>query len=141
MSSNNRITDTATIAGPPPSSNGDRHWLRGSPAPSSTDPSTNGEPSCHGRDDLGRFTPGNPGGPGNPFARLVAELRQAAIEAVPREKLRAIFVKMSDLAVEGNVQAAKFIASYVIGKPQPRPGPQQSGRMAAVQGRAPMMAK
>jgi len=137
MSSNNRITDTATIVGPPPSTNGDRHSAgRGSPdpahtpgrspSPSSTDPSTNGEPSTSGRDDLGRFTPGNPGGPGNPFARLVAELRQAAIEAVPREKLRAIFVKMSDLALEGNVQAAKFIAAYVIGKPQPARDPDRS---------------
>ena len=34
MSSNNRITDTATIVGPPPSTNGDRHSAgRGSPDP------------------------------------------------------------------------------------------------------------
>ena len=120
MSSNHRITDNAaTVAGPSPSTNGtpssngtahkpqdERSDSRGS---SQHHPSPNGSGQAtptNGRDDFGRYTPGNPGGPGNPFARLVAELRKAAIEAVPREKLRAIFVKMSDLAVEGNVHAA-----------------------------------
>jgi hypothetical protein len=103
---------------------------RRSPVPSSTadHPSTNG---CGARqpspsDDFGRFDPGNPLAPGNRFARLVAELRLAAVEAVPREKLRAIFVKMSDLAVEGNVQAAKFVAAYLIGKPKPALNPDRS---------------
>ena len=45
---------------------------------------------------------------------------------MPREKLRAIFVKMSDLAVEGNVQAAKFVAAYLIGKPKPALNPDRS---------------
>jgi len=105
MSSNHRITDNvATVPGPAPSTNGS--------------PSTNG--------DFGRFDPGNPLAPGNRFARLVAELRCAAVEAVPKEKLRAIFVKMSDLALEGNVQAAKFVAAYLIGKPQPALNPDRS---------------
>ena len=137
MSSNNRISDT-TI-GPPPSTNG-KHPVGpgspvGSPDPAHTPdrrspeapPSSNGsaapDPSSNDRDILGRFTPGNPGGPGNPFARLVAELRKIAVEAVPREKLRAIFVKISDLALEGNVQAAKFVTSYLIGKPLPASDP------------------
>ena len=140
MSSNHRITDNAaTVAGPAPStngapsSNGTGHkppdgrsdsWTAGS---SQHHPSANGSAQATGdRDDLGRFAKGNPGGPGNPFARLVAELRQVAVEAVPREKLRAIFVKMSDLAVEGNVQAAKFVAAYLIGKPQPALNPDRS---------------
>jgi hypothetical protein len=101
----------------PPSSNG----------AAGADPSANGSPppnpSVNGRDTLGQFSKGNPGGPGNPFARLVAELRKLAVEAVPPEKLRAIFVKMSDLALEGNVQAAKFVTSYLIGKPPPAPEP------------------
>jgi hypothetical protein len=139
MSSKNRITDNfATVAGPAPSSNGvhpnsapasvaadPAHAPdHKSPNPSApTDRPSSGE---NGRDELGRFTPGSGGGPGNPFARLVAELRKAAIEAVPKEKLRAIFVKISDLALEGNVQAAKFIASYLIGKPQPAREPDRA---------------
>src|SRR5262245_49889426 len=145
MSSTNRISEPA-IVGPPPSTNGKpptnrdsagRGSLagRGSPDPAHTPdrrspeppPSSNGspapEPSSNGRDALGQYSKGNPGGPGNPFARLVAELRKAAIEAVPREKLRAIFVKMSDLALEGNVQAAKFVTWYLYGQQAPAPDP------------------
>jgi hypothetical protein len=53
-------------------------------------------------------------------------LRWAAVTAVPKEKLRAIFVKMSDLALEGKVSAAKFVAAYLIGKPQPARDPDRS---------------
>ena len=130
-----RITDTI----PAPSTNGfhapspnrsghkpqderSDSWGSSPPHPSSNGPAQ----AANDRDDLGRFAKGNPGGPGNPFARLVAELRQAAVEAVPKEKLRAIFVKMSDLAVEGNVQAAKFVAAYLIGKPQPARDPDRA---------------
>ena len=35
-------------------------------------------------------------------------------------------MKMSDLALEGNVQAAKFVAAYLIGKPQPALNPDRS---------------
>ena len=40
-------------------------------------PSPNGE---NGRDVGGRFTKGNPGGPGNPFARRVSQLRSLIVE-------------------------------------------------------------
>ena len=144
MSSNNRISDT-TI-GPPPSTNGNGQHPpagrgspdpvgRGSPDPAHTpdrrspdpaptaaaQPSTNGNgdpaPSANGRDNLGRFAPGNPGGPGNPFARHVAELRKAMAHAVPKEMLEAIMLKMAHLALEGNVAAAKFVAAYSVGQP------------------------
>ena len=42
------------------------------------------------RDKRGRFTEGNEGGPGNPFARQVAELRKAALEAVSPDDIREI---------------------------------------------------
>ena len=136
MSSNNRITDTTTI-GPPPSTNGKpsaTHPVgRGSPDPAHTPdrrspeapPSSNGPsvgpslaaPSTNGRDNLGRFAPGNPGGPGNPFARHVAELRKAMANAVPKEMLEAIMLKMAHLALEGNVAAGKFVAAYSVGQP------------------------
>ncbi|MCI0682634.1 MAG: hypothetical protein L0Y71_11060, partial [Gemmataceae bacterium] len=109
MSSDNRITATATVAGPPPSPNGPASFSPGSknrgghnptpqPQPANPDrPSANGDsadtPSANGREADGRFAPGNAGGPGNPFARLVADLRRACIEAVGREGLVAIFLK------------------------------------------------
>jgi len=40
----------------------------------------NANPSSDGRDTMGRFAPGNSGGPGNPFARKVASLRQALLD-------------------------------------------------------------
>src|SRR5207248_10793741 len=52
-------------------------------------PATNGTATTppaagghEGRDARGRFAPGNPGGPGNPFARRVAELRTALLDMV-----------------------------------------------------------
>src|SRR5262245_13267686 len=113
---------SANGTGPKPRDERSDSWGSSQPHPSS-----NGSaPATNDRDDLGRFAKGNPGGPGNPFARLVAELRWAAVEAVPKEKLRTIFVRMSDLALEGNVSAAKFVAAYLIGKPQPARDPDRS---------------
>jgi hypothetical protein len=70
-----------------------------------------------GRDDEGRFARGNRGGPGNPFARQVAELRKAFLERATGERLKALADKLIELALEGNVQAAKLVLSYTLGKP------------------------
>ena len=50
-------------------------------------PSANGDNG--GRDALGRFGPGNAGGPGNPHARKVAQLRTALLRSVKASDLRA----------------------------------------------------
>ena len=76
-----------------------------------------------GRDAKGRFAPGNPGGPGNPFGRKVAAFREALIACISHEQIQRIALKMAALAEEGDVQAAKLIFNYVIGKPQPAPEP------------------
>jgi hypothetical protein len=65
----------------------------------------------------GRFAKGNPGGPGNPFARQVAALRQAALAAITPDAVHAIIAKMAELALAGDVQAAKLVLAYAIGKP------------------------
>jgi hypothetical protein len=62
--------------------------------------------------------PGNPGGPGNPFARQVAALRQAVVGSVTAEDVQAVASKLLELAKEGNVPAAKLLFAYTIGKPQ-----------------------
>jgi len=76
-----------------------------------------------GRDAAGRFAAGNKGGPGNPFARKVAGLRTALIDAVSPQDLQEIAASLILQAKDGNVQAARLIFSYVIGKPQPAPEP------------------
>ena len=72
-----------------------------------------------GRDRAGRFAVGNPGGPGNPHVRVMAELRaEINAEATP-ERVRLIMRKLFDLALEGNVPAAKEFLDRSIGKPIP----------------------
>jgi hypothetical protein len=77
--------------------------------------------SC--RDASGRFTKGNPGGPGNPFARQVAALRREALAAVTPEDVRAIMAKLVELARAGDVPAAKLVLAYTVGKPAPTVNP------------------
>src|SRR5262249_30829658 len=74
-------------------------------------------PTTPGRDAQGRFSKGNPGGPGNPFARQVAQLRQALLDRLTGAKLQAIADKLIDQAKDGNVQATKLLFSYTLGKP------------------------
>jgi hypothetical protein len=76
-----------------------------------------------GRDSNGRFAAGNSGGPGNPFARQVAGLRRALVDALTPDDFHAIAQKLLKLALAGNVQAAKLLLAYTIGKPQPAPEP------------------
>ncbi len=61
--------------------------------------------------------------PGNPFARRVAALRQALVEAISPADLAAIARVMRDKALTGDVAAAKFLATYTVGKPTPAPDP------------------
>ncbi len=70
-----------------------------------------------GRDSSGRFCRGNPGGPGNPFARKTAALRQALLDTVTVEDLQAIVRQLLHKAKEGDVSAARLVLSYAIGKP------------------------
>jgi hypothetical protein len=76
-----------------------------------------------GHDDLGRFVMNNKGGPGNPFARQVAALRQALLDSITPDDIQDVATRLLALAKEGNVQAAKLLLAYTIGKPQPAPEP------------------
>ena len=85
----------------------------GRPAPSAA-PSANGG---NGRDAGGRFATGNVGGPGNPFTRQTARLRQLLVEAVSDQDLKDVIAMLVRKAKEGDVAAAKVLLSYVVGKP------------------------
>ena len=76
--------------------------------------STNG---TSGRKPNGQFAKGNPGGPGNPYARHVARLRASLIEAVGDDGLKDIVQGMVTAAKGGDVAAAKLLLSYLLGKP------------------------
>jgi hypothetical protein len=79
-----------------------------------TPPSPNGD---NGRDGRGRFVVGCHGGPGNPLARRVAELRAAVLDAVSAADLRAIAVKLVELARAGDLVAARLLFDRVLGPP------------------------
>ncbi len=70
-----------------------------------------------GRDAGGRFAPGNPGGPGNPFARRVAALRCALLAALTPQDLADVAQALLRQARKGNVAAAKLLLSYALGRP------------------------
>lgn len=68
------------------------------------------------RNAQGRFVRGNPGGPGNPHAGRVAQLRAAIIEAVDADDIRAIIERMTKQAREGDLTAAREVLDRTIGK-------------------------
>lgn len=69
------------------------------------------------RDERGRFLPGNPGGPGNPHARQVAQLRAALLEAVTPEDVREIIGVVVEAARGGDLAAAKLLFDRLLGPP------------------------
>jgi hypothetical protein len=85
------------------------------PDASTADPPPPGGGS--GRDARGRFTKGNAGGPGNPFARRTARLHQALCARVTEEDIEAVADQLVARARQGDLAAAKLLLAYVIGKP------------------------
>ncbi len=84
----------------------------------STTPHTSPQPADdNGRDARGRFAAGNPGGPGNPFARRVAELRSVLLESVTKEDMQFIAGQLVVMARTGDLAAIKLLFQYVVGKP------------------------
>ena len=72
----------------------------------------------NGRDATGRFAKGNPGGPGNPYNKRVAQLRSALISAVTEDDVRGIIQALVEKAKSGDVAAAKEVLDRTLGKPQ-----------------------
>jgi hypothetical protein len=75
------------------------------------------------RDEKGRFRKGNRGGPGNPFTRRMAKLRQVALDSVTDDDIRAAIDALKQKAREGDVAAIKLLLSYTVGKPAASPDP------------------
>src|SRR5262245_20258454 len=69
------------------------------------------------RDANGRFVKGNPGGPGNPFARKVAALRKALIHFVTVDDMKHVAFILKEKAMGGDLVAIKLLFQYVLGKP------------------------
>ena len=88
-------------------------------------PLPNGE---NGRTTAGRFAPGNPGGPGNPYARRVASLRRALLDAVTPDDLAELARALVGKAKAGDVAACKLLLPYMVGPP-PELDPEVEARL------------
>ncbi|MEY4212245.1 MAG: hypothetical protein RL458_470 [Pseudomonadota bacterium] len=72
------------------------------------------------RSSNGQFGAGNPGGPGNPYARRVAALRTALMDAVTDEDIRAVARALVNQAKAGEVPAIRELLDRLVGKPTER---------------------
>src|SRR5262245_53227366 len=84
-------------------------------APMSAKPSTNGANGT--RDSRGRFLPGHPGGPGNPFVKRVCELRSLLLGAVTDADMKAVVKRLIAEARKGEPWAVKELLDRLLGKP------------------------
>ena len=75
------------------------------------------------REANGRFAKGNKGGPGNPFARQVAALRQTLLNRATTKDFEEIADELIKKAKTGDVAAIKLLFQYTLGKPAPSPDP------------------
>jgi hypothetical protein len=82
-----------------------------------------------GRDANGRFAEGNPGGPGNPYTRQTALLRQVVLEELNEVEIRIIVQRLKARAVGGDVQAIKLVLAYAVGKPEGAVNPDEVDRL------------
>jgi hypothetical protein len=116
-----KVTATANGHGVRAVGDGENRPASGKPSPigngSNRGPAAQTPNAAAARGPDGRYAEGNPGGPGNPFTRQVAALRQAAVAAITPDDVRAIVAKMAELALAGDVQAAKLVLAYALGKP------------------------
>ena len=65
----------------------------------------------------GKFLPGTQGGPGNPYAKRVGQLRRALLDAVTPEDIQQIILALVDAAKDGDLAAAREVILRTIGKP------------------------
>lgn len=70
------------------------------------------------RNPDGTFARGNAGGPGNPHASRVAELRSALLDAVSEDDVKDVARALVEQATGGNVQAARVLLNRLMGKPK-----------------------
>ena len=75
------------------------------------------------RQPNGCFAKGNKGGPGNPFARQVAALRQTLLNRTTQKDFEEVADALIKKAKTGDVPAIKLLYQYTLGKPAPSPDP------------------
>jgi hypothetical protein len=93
-------------------------------------PSADGA-STGGKDPTtGKFLPGNQCGRGNPHYRKLAENRAAFLEAVSPTQVKALAGRLLAQALAGDVDAARLVLAYAVGRPQAAVDPDAADRDA-----------
>jgi len=75
------------------------------------------------REANGHFAKGNKGGPGDPFARQVAALRQTLLNRATQKDFEEVADELIKKAKTGDVAAVKLLFQYTLGKPAPSADP------------------
>jgi hypothetical protein len=75
------------------------------------------EPTAN-HDNRGRFVAGNRAAAGNPVHKKMAEHRRAILEALTDAEVVAVIRKLYDLAVGGDVAAARTLLDRLAGPAQ-----------------------
>ena len=92
-------------------------------------PSPNGP---NGRDAAtGRFAKGWKGGPGNPHAQQVAQLRSALLEAVTPDDVKAVAAKLVEMALGGDLAAIREVLDRTVGRAEVAVAQHQHGHLHA----------
>src|SRR5262245_42439888 len=100
------------------SANGSHNGTHHGPRPTVTTAANGTAPeAAGGRGPNGRFSAGNAFSAGNPFQRQLAARRRALLAAVTDEDIRAVGKKLVELALGGDVAAAKVLLPFLLGKP------------------------
>ena len=68
------------------------------------------------RDASGRFSKGNRGGSGNPYARRVARLRSLLLDPVTDKDLEAMVATLVNRAKKGDIVAIREVLNRLVGK-------------------------
>jgi hypothetical protein len=68
------------------------------------------------RDDNGRFTTGNSGGPGRPRRAVEQDYLAALADTVPLERWRKIIDRAVADAEKGDAKARRWLAEYLLGR-------------------------
>ncbi len=71
------------------------------------------------RDQKGRYLPGHSGGPGRPKKKRDPAYMTIVEEEVTHEDWRAIIRTLKEAALNGEPQAQKLLAAYLLGRPVP----------------------
>ena len=86
---------------------------------SDTNEPANGDsvtPRYSGRAPNGTFARGNQAAKGNPAFRRMMELRKSLLEAADSETVQALFRKLAELGLAGDVAAIRLYLEYACGR-------------------------